>query len=1418
MEVMVKQAVALESSCPLLPRSRSAPLRRLQIHNMPGGRRRSIRSRGGEGCNSGKMLEDQVASLLQRYLGNYVRGLNKEALNISVWRGDVELTNMQLKPEALNALKLPVKVKAGFLGSIRLKVPWSRLGQEPVLVYLDRILILAEPETQVEGFSEETIQEAKRSRVREMEMRLLEAQQHLKSEINTSWLGSLINTIIGNLKLSITNIHIRYEDLESNPGHPFAAGLTLGRLSAMTVDDAGKEAFATGGALEHIQKIFEIEKHRSSSASVLKEHCYILQPVTGNARYTKIRLEECRNVGQPLQKASINLEDVTLCLSQDGYKDILRLADNFAAFNQRLKYAHYRPQVPIKADSRSWWKYAYKVVTDEMKAASGMLSWEQVLRHARLRKKYISLYASLLKSDASQMVADDNEEIKKLDRELDIDVILQWRMLAHKFVQQSMESDDYQNKQRTRLVQVRKGKSSKVHMKHNASKLISRDREHLADLSCDGLDCAVKIYSESKVFDLKLGSYRLSSPSGLLAESATIADSLVGIFSYKPFESELDWSFVAKASPCYMTYLKDSIDHIISFFRSSSAISQTLALETAAAVQMTLDGVKRTAQKQVSRALKDHARFLLDLDIAAPKITIPTEFCPDNVHATKLLLDLGNLKLSTQDKNDLYSDGKRDLNLQFNVVLNDVSAFLVDGEYSWRIPHTHMPSSSGKLNYNSLLPVIDKCAIVLKLQQIQSENPFYQSTEVAVRLPAFGFHFSPARYHRLMKVLKLFQDDQSDTTDFICPWNQADFEGWLSVLSWKGVGNREAVWQHRYVCIVGAFLYILKNPSSKTYKQYFSLRGKQVHHLPLEFTGDQEHVLAVCDSSQLNNKVVEDVNALILRCDTDESRRTWQNRLQGAIYRASGPAAVSGLSDVSSTLGTTKAKQVDSGNIASISSMEKLFVTGVLDELKICFSCNYHSNQNFNMLLLGKESGLFELRASGGQVELSVRQNDLFIGTILKSLEVEDLFCFKGMTKPRYLARSFIKSKNDTALNSSLFFSDGGDHKFSSSDQSQLDGEESFFEASDKLSDFVEPAFQPQEDACTDSSDMVSFPSSSSSISAPSFNRVPGLLPDSKSKNSMDLEKSKTLDSFVKAQIIIFDQDSPLYNSNLFVNAINAEDDDKEMFLDTASADEANSSGDVLDQSKSGLSQEPVIKGLLGRGKSRVLFCLSLNMATAQIFLMNENGTCLTTLSQNNLRTEIKVFPSSFNVKASLGNLKINDDSLPLEHPYFWVCDMRNPVGSSFVELEFSSFSVDDEDYEGFEYSLNGQLSEVRIIYLNRFVQEVVSYFMGLAPSNSKGLVKLKDQVTDSEKWFTSSEIEGSPAVKLDLSLTKPIILMPRRTNSLDYLELDVLEIAVYNTFQWFGGDKNEINAVHIEMMTVKVPFRPSLFSYELLS
>ncbi|KAG8382461.1 hypothetical protein BUALT_Bualt05G0079700 [Buddleja alternifolia] len=1473
------------------------------------------------------MLEDQVAYLLQRYLGNYVRGLNKEALKISVWQGDVELTNMQLKPEALNALKLPVKVKAGFLGSVRLKVPWSRLGQDPVLVYLDRIFLLAEPATQVEGSSEDAVQEVKKSQIREMEMKLLESRQPLNSEMNTSWLGSLINTVIGNLKLSISNIHIRYEDLESNPGHPFSAGVTLDKLSAFTVDDKGEETFITGGALERIQKSVELERmaiYLDSDVSPwyiekpwedllpsewtqifkfgtedgkpatgnMEKHSYILQPVSGNAKYSKDRPDVSAGRGQPQQKAAVYLDDVTLCLSKNGYGDLLKLADNFTAFNQRLKYAHYHPRVSVKTDPRSWWKYVFRAVTDQTKKASGKMSWEQVLRYARLRKKYISLYAALLKSDLERTVVDDNEEIEELDRDLDIEVILQWRfyfttgflygsdlymlvaeliprnrMLAHKFVEQSAGSELYLRKQKAKkswwsfgwssqpvkdenepgsltgedwerlndiigykegvdeqLLTHDKGDwphiSLKLHMKHNASKLIDT-QECLADLSCDNLECCITLYSEAKLFDIKLGSYRLLSPNGLLAESESASDSLVGVFCYKPLDMDVDWKLVAKASPCYVTYLKHSINQIVDFFQSSAAVSQTLARETASAVQMTIDEVKRTAAKQVNRALKEHARFFLDLDIAAPKITIPTDFYPDSVHPTKLLIDLGKLLIRSQDDPEYASPEEMNMYYQFDLVLRDVSAFLVDGDYSWRQASLKADGSS-KCTFISFLPVIDKCGVFLKLQQIKSPVASLPSTRLAMRLPSIGLHFSPSRYHRLMQVAKNFQGEDADHPDLVRPWDQADFADWLYHLTRKGVGGREAVWQRRYFCIAGPFLYVLENPESRNYKHYFSLIGKQLYQVPADFIGNVEHVLAVCDAERSNVKVVEDANALILRCDSENSRRTWQSYLQGAIYRASGTAPLTGLTETSSD---SEDSEMDRHDSTDPSKPESFFLTGALDELKIRFNYSSLNDQSFMMLLLAEEKRLLEIRAIGGQVELSIRENDIFIGTVLKALEVEDLIFRKGTSHIRYLARSFIRNVDAPSL---LDVTDSSTQ--ASTDFDQYEGDDEFYEASENLNESVGSPLSPGDERENMSSRTIT-QSDSLDLKAPSFTRVADLLPfDVTHLEAGQMGDTYALDSFVKAQIVILDQNSPLYNnvdkqvvvtlSTLsfycrrptilaimeFVNAINIQED--ETFSDTSSVPVAPhdlSKEIVNDGQPSAPMEEPVVKSLLGKGKSRVIFYVLLNMARAEIFLMKEDDSKLATLAQDNFLTDIKVFPSSFSIRASLGNLRISDDSLHSSHMYFWPCDMRNPGGNSFVELVFCSFNAADEDYEGYDYSLLGQLSEVRIVYLNRFLQEVISYFMGLVPSNSKDVIQIKDHVTNSEKWITRSEIEGSPAVKLDISLKKPIILMPKRTSSSDYLKLDVVQITVHNTFRWFGGSKSDIKAVHVDILEILV-------------
>lgn len=96
-----------------------------------------------------------------------------------------------------------------------------------------------------------------------------------------------------------------------------------------------------------------------------------------------------------------------------------------------------------------------------------------------------------------------------------------------------------------------------------------------------------------------------------------------------------------------------------------------------------------------------------------------------------------------------------------------------------------------------------------------------------------------------------------------------------------------------------------------------------------------------------------------------------------------------------------------------------------------------------------------------------------------------------------------------------------------------------------------------------------------------------------------------------------------------FSNAINIKDESCDSSSDGSSAATVKqevSREDVIDDKYSTAVGDPVIKGLLGKGKSRIMFNLKLRMAHAQIVLMNEDETKLSSLSQDNLLTDIKVW------------------------------------------------------------------------------------------------------------------------------------------------------------------------------------------------
>lgn len=78
------------------------------------------------------MLKHRVESWLSRYIkgvGNTVEGLK-----VSIWNGEFELSDAELRVEALNALLLPLRVNKAVVKALTVSIPWTQLLKESVTV------------------------------------------------------------------------------------------------------------------------------------------------------------------------------------------------------------------------------------------------------------------------------------------------------------------------------------------------------------------------------------------------------------------------------------------------------------------------------------------------------------------------------------------------------------------------------------------------------------------------------------------------------------------------------------------------------------------------------------------------------------------------------------------------------------------------------------------------------------------------------------------------------------------------------------------------------------------------------------------------------------------------------------------------------------------------------------------------------------------------------------------------------------------------------------------------------------------------------------------------------------------------------------------------------------------------------------
>ncbi|RMD41253.1 hypothetical protein DV735_g3867, partial [Chaetothyriales sp. CBS 134920] len=410
------------------------------------------------------MLEGLVANLLNRFLGMYVKNFDPKQLNVGIWSGDVKLRNLELRREALDQLRLPLNVVEGSLGELTLSIPWSNLRGKPVKVNVEDVFLLAAPKMEVNYDAEEEERRAVAVKLEKLESaellkeRNVESMSREEQQKNQSFTQSFVNAIVDNLQISIKNVHIRYEDSISTPGHPFAVGLTLKEMSAVSTDaswvptfiqsesatthklavlnslalywNSDADLFGTGRGedvgpdAQHVDRDDLIRKFRQS-IEYTEGFQYFLKPVNGRAG---LEMDKTGSTDKPHIKARLLFQELGFILDDEQYRDALMLVDLMHYFIRHLQYKKDQPTKSPKEDPRAWLRFAGQTVYNKIHERNRRWTWDYFKERRDMRLRYIELFKK--KKTDQPLSEQETKDLDDLEFKLSYEDLRFWRSLA----------------------------------------------------------------------------------------------------------------------------------------------------------------------------------------------------------------------------------------------------------------------------------------------------------------------------------------------------------------------------------------------------------------------------------------------------------------------------------------------------------------------------------------------------------------------------------------------------------------------------------------------------------------------------------------------------------------------------------------------------------------------------------------------------------------------------------------------------------------------------------------------------------------------------------------------------------------------------------------------------------------------------
>uniref|UniRef100_UPI00398E377D intermembrane lipid transfer protein VPS13B-like isoform X8 n=1 Tax=Pristiophorus japonicus TaxID=55135 RepID=UPI00398E377D len=189
------------------------------------------------------MLESYVTPILMSYVNRYIKNLKPSDLQLSLWGGDAVLSKLELKLDVLEQeLKLPFTFLSGHIHELRIHVPWTKLGSEPVVITINTMECILKLKDDAQD-DHESCGSSSTNRSTTESLKSLAKTRRIQQVTSTDpdlppgYVQSLIRRVVNNVNIVVNNLILKYVEDD------IVLSVNITSAECYTVDEFWDRAF-----------------------------------------------------------------------------------------------------------------------------------------------------------------------------------------------------------------------------------------------------------------------------------------------------------------------------------------------------------------------------------------------------------------------------------------------------------------------------------------------------------------------------------------------------------------------------------------------------------------------------------------------------------------------------------------------------------------------------------------------------------------------------------------------------------------------------------------------------------------------------------------------------------------------------------------------------------------------------------------------------------------------------------------------------------------------------------------------------------------------------------------------------------------------------------------------------------------------